>query len=227
MTNIPEKILNPWEHKQKRIKQVRLAFIIIIVLVISFVTYNQRKEIRNTIDDIVSNINISNAESIFQINPPEYDIIQMGEELHDLINEQRRINGLSILEWDSKLSAIARQHSQDMATRNFFSHNSPEGCDPSCRYERNNYKCHIDLPDSYYIEGGAENIFLNNIAETIYESSSVAEYNTENEIMHSTVNGWMSSPGHRENILTAYWGSEGIGIYIDEDGEVYITQNFC
>jgi uncharacterized protein YkwD len=37
----------------------------------------------------------------------------------------------------------------------------------------------------------------------------------------------MESPGHRENILTKTYDSEGIGVEISADDKVYITQNFC
>jgi len=37
----------------------------------------------------------------------------------------------------------------------------------------------------------------------------------------------MNSPGHKKNILTPYWRSEGIGGFIAPDGKVLVTQNFC
>ena len=40
------------------------------------------------------------------------------------------------------------------------------------------------------------------------------------------VDGWMNSPGHRENILTPDWRSEGVGVAVSGD-VVYVTQNFC
>ena len=46
------------------------------------------------------------------------------------------------------------------------------------------------------------------------------------DITNSTVQGWMNSPGHRENILNSNYFSEGIGISISTNGHVYITENF-
>jgi uncharacterized protein YkwD len=51
------------------------------------------------------------------------------------------------------------------------------------------------------------------------------EYNDPDELARSTVQGWMESPGHRENIMTPFT-REGIGIYVTGEGEVYITENF-
>lgn len=36
----------------------------------------------------------------------------------------------------------------------------------------------------------------------------------------------MNSEGHRENVLTGRWDSQGIGVYIDGQ-RVYATENFC
>ncbi len=41
-----------------------------------------------------------------------------------------------------------------------------------------------------------------------------------------SVDGWMASQGHRENILTPYFKSEGIGV-AKLGSEIYVTQNFC
>jgi len=44
------------------------------------------------------------------------------EELLDLINQYRTNNGLSVLYYDDKLTAIAEGHSTDMYRRNVLSH---------------------------------------------------------------------------------------------------------
>jgi uncharacterized protein YkwD len=53
------------------------------------------------------------------------------------------------------------------------------------------------------------------------------DWKTAGKIAESTVHGWMNSQGHRKNILTPRWKSEGIGVAISPDDKVYITQNFC
>jgi uncharacterized protein YkwD len=37
----------------------------------------------------------------------------------------------------------------------------------------------------------------------------------------------MNRRGHRQNILTPHWETEGIGVFITPDGRVLLTQNFC
>ena len=47
------------------------------------------------------------------------------------------------------------------------------------------------------------------------------------EIAQNAVSGWMSSPGHRQNILDSSYDRAGVGIAIADDGKVLFTQNFC
>jgi uncharacterized protein YkwD len=114
-----------------------------------------------------------------------------------------------------------------MAKRNYFSHFSPEGHDFSYRYKQDGYSCALRVDDRIY--RGAENIFQNNLYDRIIYVNDVPNYewNTTAHIAETTVQGWMNSPGHRKNILTPDWKSEGIGVAVSPDDKVYITQNFC
>ena len=159
---------------------------------------------------------------------PSISISKLEKIIHDLINKERRKHDLSPLAWNDTLSSIARSHSKDMAMRNYFSHDTPDGHDFSYRYNQAGYSCAVPGPGNIYYTG-AENIFQNNLYDRVVFIHGVAHYdwNTTVEIAESTVQGWMSSPGHRKNILTPYWKSEGIGVEISPDDKVYITQNFC
>ena len=148
--------------------------------------------------------------------------------IHQGINDERRENGLQPLKWDPQLATIAFSHSSDMAERDYFDHVSPEGEDFADRYEENHYSKDTRIGNQVYL--GGENLFLNNVVESYtYDevTGEVFEYrfNSLEGLAQSTVEGWMDSPGHRENILTPF-SREGIGIYITDEGEVYITENF-
>ena len=161
-------------------------------------------------------------------NRPSINISRLEKNIHDLINGERRKHGLSPLAWNDTLSSIARKHSQDMAVRKYFSHDTPEGHDFSYRYSQAGYSCAVHGQGNIYYTG-AENIFQNNLYDRVVFMDGVAHYewNTVGKIAESTVEGWMNSRGHRKNILTPYWKSEGIGVAISPDDKVYITQNFC
>jgi uncharacterized protein YkwD len=163
---------------------------------------------------------------------PKIRIPGLEARIHALINKERQKHGLSRLAWDDRLGRIAREHSRDMAKRNYFSHDSPEGHDFSYRYGKAGYTCTVEeIADGKILSiyTGGENIFQNNLYNSITTVNGVAYYdwNKEEEIAETTVQGWMNSPGHRKNILTPQWRREGIGIFVAPDDKVYITQNFC
>ncbi len=160
-------------------------------------------------------------------NRPAFNLTELEQEIHSLINQERRDKGLTPLAWNHALSKIARKHSRDMAGRNYFSHYSPEGHDFFYRYQQEDFTCSVKVERVIY--QGAENIFQNNLYDRIMVMNGVKYYdwNTIKHIAETTVRGWMNSPGHRKNILTPAWKSEGIGIAVSEDDKIYITQNFC
>lgn len=168
----------------------------------------------------------------------EIDISFIEVLIHDLTNDERGKVGLSSLEWNPDLNRIAGEHSQDMASRGYFSHTSPEGYDSieRCRQARFPIR-KIPAGGDWYTLGCVQNYYLG-CAENIFRCSLVKGqwyaggalsglgYYTEEEIASLAVQGWMGSPGHKENILGAYWESEGIGVAISSDALVYVTQNF-
>jgi uncharacterized protein YkwD len=161
------------------------------------------------------------------IPKPSVRVQDLEQRIHILINSERKARGFSGIGWDDRLARIARKHSKDMASRSFFSHESPEGKDFSFRYQEQGYTCSIRT--GTIIHMGAENIALGHLYRSIRTVNSVVSYDwyTIDQIAQKTVQGWMNSPGHRRNILTPHWQNEGIGISFAPDGAVYVTQNFC
>ena len=152
--------------------------------------------------------------------------------IHDLVNEERKKQGLNFLDWNPDLNRIARLHSRDMASRNYFSHENPAGLNFERRYRQQGFTCRIGVGNGRYSLGG-ENLFQNNLCRSVTYIRSgdtvrtVYAWNSMEQIARSTVDGWMKSPGHRKNILQPFWKTEGIGIAISGDEKVFITQNFC
>ena len=145
--------------------------------------------------------------------------------VHQLVNRERA----KPLGWDSELAAIARSHSADMAGQNFFSHTNLRGQSPTDRGSSVGYDCRKDY-DSYYTYGLAENIFYSTLYGQYWEIGGRIirkDYYEIEELAELVVDGWMDSPGHRENILKDSYDVQGIGVAIDANEQVYITQNFC
>ena len=171
---------------------------------------------------------VKKIENTVGNSPPPIDITTLELRVHELINQQRRSNGLSSLSYDSSLASIARKHSADMARNNYFAHVNLEGLGPTERGTKVGYSCYKNY-GSYYTTGIAENIMQNNLYDSITYYNGIPRYawNSQEEIAQSTVSGWMNSPGHRQNILTSNYDREGIGVAIASDSKVYVTEDFC
>jgi len=139
-------------------------------------------------------------------------------EVHRLINLERVKHGLKTLEYDEKLSSVAKSHSIDMANNEYFSHETPEGLNPTDRAGKADYVCRYQIGNLIY-SGIGENIHM-------VKSSSVSLWSSPESIAELAVSGWMDSPGHKKNILTSNFSSEGIGVYISTF-TIHVTQNFC
>jgi uncharacterized protein YkwD len=172
--------------------------------------------------------NIENSANSVMLSPPTIDQPTLERRIHELINQQRKSQGLSSLSFDQVLAGIARKHSEDMAKNNYFSHYNLRGLDPTARGSQVGYTCNKNY-GSYYTTGIAENIMQNNLYDSVtyYNGIPVYDWNSLEEIAQSTVNGWMTSPGHRQNILTSTYDREGIGVAVASDDKVYITEDFC
>lgn len=158
---------------------------------------------------------------------PKIDIHDLAQRIHTHVNEERAAHGLAALAWDKALTRIATAHSRDMAARDYLGHDTPEGKSFSDRYRAAGYRCELKVDNLIY--GGAENIALGRLFNSVtrYEGVAYHEWNSVEQIARKTVDGWMNSRAHRDNILTPHWRHEGIGVEIHPDNKVYVTQNFC
>lgn len=137
--------------------------------------------------------------------PPD-DASMIEQAIHEATNRRREQHDLAPLSYSDHLAAIALQHSRDMAERDFFAHTSPDDEDAAGRYRRFG---HDD-------RSVGENIARRHPLPTA----------SATDIAAAVVDGWMDSPGHRENLLRARFEAEGLGVFVDTDGAVYATQNF-
>jgi uncharacterized protein YkwD len=144
---------------------------------------------------------------------------QTEEEIHRLVNVERKKYGLPSLSYDLKLTNIAKLHSYDMFERDYYAHESPEGKGASDRGLAVGYNCKIHVSPTSYYEGIGENL-------SKYSSTSLVFWESPESIAKRTVDGWMNSPPHKENILTDHYQQEGIGVKIGVF-DIYATQNFC
>ena len=143
----------------------------------------------------------------------EASVSELERKVHAGINAARANIGSIPLQWDNNLASVARAHSDDMTNRNYFSHDTPEGLDPTDRLHRAGLNCRKG-----YRYGIAENIA---IETTLGNSDRTAA---------EAVQGWMDSPGHQRNLLNKEYSTTGIGASFGVwkgYKAVYLTQVFC
>jgi|GEM_PF-2360997 len=170
-------------------------------------------KIQETTSEIVKKIEEDQIQrEIEQKSADEKYLKDIALQIHELINNERTSRGLFALNWNPTIAKTSVNHSNDMANRNYFQHDSPEGHDFTWRYAEVGFTCAIS--QGSWIYGGGENIMY---MEGYYGVETIAQ---------ESVDGWMNSQGHRENILTPYFKTEGIGV-AKSGSEVYVTQNFC
>ena len=143
-----------------------------------------------------------NVGKTFGLQPPNASLVE--QQIFALVNKERTKNGLSKLSWDNKLSMIAREHSKDMYERDFFDHVNPDGDDPTDRAKSKG----IPITNGNWI-GIAENIAQTPIGNV----EGCGSVSSEKDISQCAMDGWMSSSGHRANILDENYDVIGVGIY--------------
>ncbi len=104
--------------------------------------------------------------------------------LTTLTNEERAQNNAEPLVQNELLVKAAEMKAQDMATRGYFAHTSPDGKTPWYWLDQVGY---------HYSSAGE------NLAVNFFDSGAVAE-------------AWMNSPTHRENIVKKNYKEIGIGV---------------
>ena len=120
----------------------------------------------------------------------------------DETNRERVKNGLPPFVWDADLCRMARSQSANMARLGYLAHVSPDG-------QRLRDRARAVGITSYTVLG--ENIAYN----LGYDDPGAF-----------AVERWMTSAGHRENILYAGFKSMAVGTFVAADGSVFLTQTF-
>ena len=146
--------------------------------------------------------------------------------LHELINKERVKHGIKPLVYSEKLSEIARAHSKDMINRDYFSHISPDGLGPDKRAKNAGFEVRKALSKTSTRIGVAENIYNKGSPAVIYKGVKTYSLKELNTCASEIVAGWMSSPGHRGNILNPSFEEAGIGAAMSDILKIKVTQVF-
>lgn len=101
-----------------------------------------------------------------------------------LTNAFRQQHGLKPLRWNDRLAAAAQQHSQNMATQDFFAHQGLDGASAQAR--------------------GSASGYLGGIGENIAAGQPTPK---------AVVQAWINSPPHRVNLLDSRYREIGVGFF--------------
>lgn len=115
-----------------------------------------------------------------------------------LVNEERAAAELPALTVNKELSQVAEKKAMDMRDHNYFSHTSPT------------YGSPFDMMKKF-------GITYHSAGENIARGQKTPQ---------SVMDSWMTSQGHKENILNAKYTEIGIGYVTDSKGNTYWVQMF-
>jgi uncharacterized protein YkwD len=135
---------------------------------------------------------VQKAETV--LPPPGVKHVPRLEDLvFKLTNQARQAKGLPPFIHDAELTQVARAFSDDMLVRQFFDHTTPDGVTFDERIaDRYPFRVRLMGENIWYASG--------------YNVAKIRQ------VAQEIVDDWMSSPGHRENILDPRFTHLGVGV---------------
>lgn len=125
----------------------------------------------------------------------------------ELINKERVRQGMAKLEWDENLARAARYHAYDLATQDYFDHDS---------HDRTN--------DKLVEVGGTFERIRKFYSASFVNSENIAAGNSTAE---ATYQQWFDSPGHYANMFNSASRKVGLGVFYDENSTYGYYWVFC
>lgn len=179
------------------------------------------------------------------------DVEELEGAIHGRTNAARIARDRTPLAHDPDLRPVARYHSRRMATAGRIFHEAPDGETLGDRLEKLRYDLHGKTAGQPFCHecgsdlralstprycGACGTPTLNAARRGGAAGENLAHWcrvtdagsATVDEVAIATVEGWLDSPGHRENLLNERFGREAVGVVIRRERglEVYVTQVF-
>jgi uncharacterized protein YkwD len=165
--------------------------------------------------------------------PPPADVDALEMRIHARVNAARTERGRPPLDWSAKHHPLARTHSTAMADAGFFDHVDPSGRDVNDRADALDLSCPPGA-DGSTRRGFGENLYMaSRYHERRVQKRSdgtvirrTYDWKRPKTMAREVVEGWLRSPGHRDNLLSDAYRTESIGVAL-RDTTYYVTQVFC
>jgi len=145
---------------------------------------------------------IDASKSVTSSLPAFEDANAVERRAFEQTNVARAKDGLPTLVWDRELCRMARKHSEQMATLGYFSHETPDG---------------LQLKERAHANG---------ILHFRVIGENIAYNKGYDDPGGFAVERWLTSSGHRANMLFPGFQASAIGSYAAADGSTYLTQVF-
>ena len=130
-------------------------------------------------------------------NPSEAEVEALS---FNLINRDRRENGLPELVFDAQIANVARAHSTDMRDRDYYGHSDPQG---------HNFDDRLNQAGVSFAISGENLALVSNMGDPASAANSE----------------FLNHESHRENLLNPRFTRGGVGV-ARSGGKYWITQNF-
>jgi len=145
--------------------------------------------------------------------PRELDEEAAEQAVIEAINEERADHGMQPLSTSAELSELASYHSDRMVDLDFYGHTAPDG---------------ESVGDRLPCRHGSENLNKVPFRQQFDDPSGETFISMDAaEVGNDTTQMWMNSASHEENILDESLSNIGVGVSVDDDGEIHITAKFC
>jgi len=142
---------------------------------------------------------------------PRTQTAALEQKIFDLIqSERRRINPAARpLALDSELLGVARRHSEDMAQKNYFAHQGPQG----------QTSAGLIMDEDQDFQG----VLGENLAAQHFGKRTGVNVEA---FAKGFVDIWLASPPHRDNLAFAAYDRSAVGAAVGGD-TIYVTQLFA
>ena len=184
--------------KSMVMKLMRVGFLVTVLFAVSLLAIPR-------LNQVFTPPVVQKPEAV--LPPPGVKHLPKVEDLvFEMTNQARQAKGLAPFIKDAELTQVARAFSDDMLVRRFFDHTNPDGVSFDERLA-DRYRHRVRL-----------------MGENIWYASGYNPGKTH-QIAKEIVADWMSSPGHRANLLDPHFTHLGVGVSA-RNGTIRATQEF-
>ncbi len=138
---------------------------------------------------------------------PSDQITDLEQQMFTLINHDRAAHNLPPYTWDARLGTGARAHSNLMASGCGLQHQCPNEPDPSTRITN-------------------EGVSWKSCGENIGEAGGYPSYSDDLKQIEQDMIDEGPGGGHYDNLMSTAFQNVGVGVAIDSNGTVWVTEDF-